>query len=426
MRIWTSPAFALLLLPSFALQDTQPEPGKTQPDRTDEKVRELVGRLGAEDPFAREDAYAELVQLGEAALPRLKAAARDADDAEVRDRATAAVEEIEDNLRLRKVYRRPTRADFAFEKTSLKEALEAVGEEFDVGVAGISSLPEKTIDLQLKDATLLQVMDAIGSRAGIGYDLEEGTLRVSSSKAADYPAAYSEAFRLQVTQVIRTISDDFTKRTATVRFQVTADWGPEVKPLPGYGVELVEAVDENGAKIPVGGGNRARNRAWVKLRAMGRNIPEQQWVALTNVSPEVTRLKSLRFRGMFRFPLDEREVTVKKLENQHRQEIGDYTLRVTQTTSSYVILQLTANTEEAEHGLGDLMDFDSIRLYDEADKKHTPQQIYPSGSGANTMQFYVMYPPELQNKGAKKMGFKVREVRAMEFEFELKDFGLPR
>jgi hypothetical protein len=77
---------------------TRPAPATQPTTQPSPEVLALIEQMGAEKFQARVHAQAELVKMGAAAEPALKAAASDSPSAEIRARATAAVSEIDQNL----------------------------------------------------------------------------------------------------------------------------------------------------------------------------------------------------------------------------------------------------------------------------------------------------------------------------------------
>jgi hypothetical protein len=68
--------------------------GQPKPEVAEPEIDVLIAQLASDDFETRERATNELAAIGEAALPRLELAARESPQAEIRDRARAAIHEI--------------------------------------------------------------------------------------------------------------------------------------------------------------------------------------------------------------------------------------------------------------------------------------------------------------------------------------------
>jgi hypothetical protein len=423
MRLIGAVSVIFLAFPAFA-QDEQQEP---LPAKAVRLVEELVEQLGDEDPASRAQAEGRLVRMGSRIIPALRQAALASRDAEIRARALNAVSLIETEAKLSKVYREARRASLRLAKADAKTAFEEIERAFGVPFQNAGRLPEGTVSVNLQDATILEAMDAVCAQLkSISYDFDSGKIRLTTSPYVPSPRAYADSFRVRVVSLTKTVESTFDKLTASMMVKLAADWGPDVKPLDGYVIEVAEALGAGGEKLAVTNpyGPNAMNPMWQVQRMRGGMGPETV-LTVTDLLPSLSKIASMKARATFRFPLENREIRIENPTTNTEVTVGEYKITVQNVSSNYVIMNISCTSDSAAAGLADSLDFESFEVIDKENNKEKAQ-VHPTGGGNRSFQFYVMIGGGGRRKGIAQITFSLREVKAMSFDFELKDIEIPR
>jgi len=418
-------AFAVLSLTAALGAQDQPEP--PLPAEVVQQVEELVEQLGDDDPVVRDQAQSKLIKLGPRIVTALKQVAAASKDPQIRDSVLTIAQNIEAQEKLSKVYREARRANLKLEGANAKSAFDHIEKAYGIALHPLARLPEGVVTVDLKDATILQAMDAVCAQLkSVAYDFDAEKIRLTSGPFVPQPRAYAEAFRVRVVSLTKTVENTFDKLTAQMAVKLAADWGPEVKPLEGYMIDVQEAVGAGGEKLTVTNpyGPNAMNPMW-QIQKMRGGVGPETLVNVTELPPSLTKLSSIKCKATFRFPLDNRVVRIENPTNSSEQKVGDYTITVQNVSSNYVIMNITCSSDVAASGLGDTVDFDSFEVIDKENNKEKAQ-VHPTGGGNRNFQFYVMIQGGGRRKGISQIVFNLREVKAMSFDFELKDIEIPR
>lgn len=409
---WTVLVAALLLIPCIGAQD-------------EGKIRDLIDRLGDDDPKARDEAQRDLVRIGPAALPALKAAIEQTSDVEIKNRCLAAVREIERNERLSKVYREPHRATLRFENARLADILAGFETEYQVRILGPRA-SDARVSLQVIDGTLLQALDTLCRELKtVSYKIDDRGITFTDSKFVPCPVSYAGPFRVRISRIARRVTDTFEKKTADLEIRMVADWEGSVKPLEGYSLELLEIVDGDGNRIkPAEDPNRNLPQQILMERIRRPQTPTEVTFSYPGLDPAIRRLKRIEVKGTFRFPLDVREVRFEDPKNGQEQEVGGFKIRLNNVDRSYLLMNISAAGGSLER-LYDLLDDQSFVATDRDGNEHKCT-LTPAGHlDARTLQYYVMMPGQARSKGLKAVKFNLREVHEKYFEFEFADIDLP-
>lgn len=424
MRRFGSFAVVALCTAAALGQDT---PAETLSPELQRQVEELVEQLGDEDPASRTQAENRLVRLGPRAIPALRQAAAASRDVEVRARALNAVSAIEAEAKLAKVYREARRADLILSKANAKTAFEEIERAFGIPFQAAGRLPEGLVTTNLKEVTILEAMDAVCAQLkSVSYDFDSGRIRLTTGPYVPSPRAYADSFRVRVVSLTKTVESTFDKLTASLMVKLAADWSPEVKPLDGYVIEVSEAVGPGGERLAVTNpyASNAMNPMWQVQRMRGGIGPETV-LNVTDLPPSLSKIATMKCRGTFRFPLENREIRIENPTTNTELTAGEYKISVQNVSTNYVIMNISCTSDSAAGGLADSLDFDSFEMIDK-DNNREKAQVHPTGSGNRSFQFYVMIGGGGRRKGIAQILFRLREVRAMSFDFELKDVEIPR
>src|SRR6185369_1398328 len=227
--------FTLLLLGLFA---------------QDQGLRELIQRLEDDRAESREKAQKDIVALGEAAIPALKAVVDSVQSpGELKLRAAAVIREIELSVKAAKAFREPKRVTLKVDDRALREVLEEVARQAEVKIeaAGIDVTAQVTLDVA--DAPLFEVLDLIcRDQAERTWEpQDDGSIRLLRDRHVGCPAAYSGPFRVRVQSINAQRNNDFKARTVVLTLSLQADWDRRYKPSKAVEIELGKLVDDQGS-----------------------------------------------------------------------------------------------------------------------------------------------------------------------------------
>jgi hypothetical protein len=228
-----------------------------------DRVLQLVERLSAPTPEARDAAAASLIKLGPKALPLLP------------DPATAKTEQqkqllqrVRDGLRAQEdeVNTGASRVTISGKGIRLSEALQQLQKQTGNSITDIreqlgTEVTNPALDLDLKDKTFFEALDEIARLADVSatFSTGDGSIGImggaSADKAPDAPAPsakrlieYSGPFRIELHQV--SLSRDFSaaQAVALARFEIA--WEPRLRPmLMKLQVEGVKVVDDRKKEV---------------------------------------------------------------------------------------------------------------------------------------------------------------------------------
>jgi hypothetical protein len=131
------------------------------------RVAEELRRLRSDDVEVRNDATRKLTALGEQARSGLEGLLQDP-DVDVRSRALDMVRELHRSARIRSVQEPGKRVTIALQGADLEDGLRRIFEAFGLKVAVQRAEPpvDRTITLNLKNASLWEALDAVVAATG--------------------------------------------------------------------------------------------------------------------------------------------------------------------------------------------------------------------------------------------------------------------
>jgi hypothetical protein len=315
--------FTLLLLGLFA---------------QDQGLRELIQRLEDDRAESREKAQKDIVALGEAAIPALKAVVDSVQSpGELKLRAAAVIREIELSVKAAKAFREPKRVTLKVDDRALREVLEEVARQAEVKIeaAGIDVTAQVTLDVA--DAPLFEVLDLIcRDQAERTWEpQDDGSIRFLRDRHVGCPAAYSGPFRVRVQSINAQRNNDFKARTVVLTLSLQADWDRRYKPSKAVEIELGKLVDDQGSALevtPMDGNFNFRAVPGAQLR-IGVGIVQDAGESgrvfiVRGLHPAATTI-TLEGTARFSFPLDQREIKFEKPGISESRELGDTTVRLT-------------------------------------------------------------------------------------------------
>src|SRR5438552_11564034 len=124
-------------------------------------IDKLIADLGDERVAVRESALQAIIASGPRAIPRLRDALH-SQDAEVQQRASSALTELERAEKLAGVLQARPPVTLDLRNAPFAQALREVAERAGIQFEGVVTLPDRPITASFTRAPLMQVPDALG------------------------------------------------------------------------------------------------------------------------------------------------------------------------------------------------------------------------------------------------------------------------
>lgn len=396
---------------------------------------QLVAQLGSSRYSEREAAFAELLKLGAEALPALRAAT-ESDDAEVRNRVSNLLEQIEAKLMVE-----PTLVRLEYRERPLREILLGLGEQAGVNLAllpeGVPELSQRTFTFatenpvpfweavhQVCEAASLRVAPNPIQMGGINNNpSRKVTIQLIATDETPAPSSVSGPFRFTVNniqihkdrvfnqsgpmlrqgaRVGRSAKPGLAVTQFSVGLQIQAE--PRISVAQSGQVRLLAAEDEQGRSLappqPEGANNPAQavmnmNYASVAGSLVQFQIPLQiveppgEFVRLLKV--DVPVLMMMRKQGPF--IVDLKDAKGKTFDGKHvTLTIHDIT---TEPNQNFSLLDLTIRMKREETGnpaLGAFGSAEFMAFRHNAGQQNNPVEI----SDANGLLYQQWFPMNQQ------------------------------
>jgi hypothetical protein len=298
-------------------------PARGQSEPTDaalrDRVLQLVDRLEAPKPEAREAALASLLKLGPKALPMLPdpatlpAGNRKDQIEKLRASLRNAEEEINPNA---------SRVTLTGKGVRLSEAIQQLQKQTGNVITDLreqlgAEVTNPALDLEVHDKPFLEALDLVAKQAEVGIDFHTGDGSVgimAGGAAAKPPIQYSGPFRIELKQIGQ--ARDFGTGASTTNVQLEAAWEPRIRPmllkLKAGGLKV---VDDRGRPV----------KAQVEMESDEVAVRPENPVAELNLNLESPDRSAAKFKTLavtaevtvpagikvFKFPsLAQRDVTV--------------------------------------------------------------------------------------------------------------------
>ncbi|HEX7899766.1 MAG TPA: hypothetical protein VF950_18500 [Planctomycetota bacterium] len=303
---------------------------------------ELIRKLEDDAFDVREQAQADLVKLGEAALPALRKSLEESKDrAELRVRVQAALREIDLAQKSRTVCPEPKLVTLALQGP-LRRLLEEVSRQTELKIESSAVDAEAPAALDVRGMPALQVLDLLcrGSAERRWEFVDDDRVRFLKEPQPAWPTSYTGSFRVRTTSLKLTRATDFKAKTSSLRLVLEADHDKRVKPARGVDITVTQAEDDKGSTIEArkgddddavmgGNGGIRINRGFVRMQvAGGMEAPAAgETITLKGLDPAATRV-SFRGTATFRFPLDRTDVRFAPPQAGETRDAADLKLKL--------------------------------------------------------------------------------------------------
>jgi hypothetical protein len=212
-----------------------------------DRIPDLVKKLGDPEFAVREEAKAELAKIGAPALKALQEALQ-SPDAEVAESARSLIESIRRSQVVQGAIK-GTRVTLQVKETPLAEAARTLGTAAGLQIRVPDSIADKPVTADFAGVELLRALDALARAAGAAYRFD-GTAAVVFSEGGyvERPVAYSGPFKFTLNRVRSSIDNDFRKRAVDVDLTIAVESEPTARAIEPE-IRIVRAVDAEGKKF---------------------------------------------------------------------------------------------------------------------------------------------------------------------------------
>lgn len=311
-----------------------------QDPATDPRIGRLIEQLRSDEASERDAAVRELTRIGSPAVPRLQEAMK-VDDLELRGRLKETIRAIGIASKVKDLDRAPKTVTADLKDAPLETIVRTIEEQTGAKIDASSVPAGHRFSFAAKETPLLQALDRLcgGSDLLTVEPVPGGTFKLSVGKWLPYPTAYSGAFRLRLKslQVVRI--QTFEKHQATLRIAVEPDYEPSIRPLRNSTLQIDEIVDDQGRKL------RRIDRANAQGQMAGAPAATLRDVPFDGLSPQATRLASVRATAVYSFPTDTQELLFESPARGSAQDVGRFRVVVANASTDSVAnatnLQLT-------------------------------------------------------------------------------------
>jgi len=404
-------------------------------DSLDERVRRLVGRLGADEIGERERAVRDLVGLGEPALPALEKAGAAGGDAETTLRLKTVVEQIRRNAIVAKASPPARPVTVSAKDQPLKAFLEDLAVQSGVECACGEGVADRTVTLEAKGEPLLKVLDrACLARGDIALEMVEGRIRISNGTPRKTPAAYSGAFRLRMTKVLLQETNTFAERRANLVLFFQCDGQPDQKFKSAIPRETPEAVDPAGTAVKLRRVSEGIISMWT---SSSRGTVVVDDVAITyddgdsfdaicfvkDAPADLRTLSSVKVKARYRFAVGTRPVRTELPGGVKRMgPMGDLPYQIHNAGQLIYVLPAAAGGRSSQVGppLEELIDMSSVKV---VDGKGAEVAVTLLPRPGRVYQYQWRLDRDVSAGGA-ELKFDMIETVDRDVDFELKDVKL--
>jgi hypothetical protein len=351
-------ALMLLIAAPWATQDGDP-------------IDRLITDLADESAAVRESAQLALIASGPKAIPRLRQALT-SQDAEVQERASSALCDLEREQKLAAVMPSRPPVTLTLENATFAQALQEVGRRTGIGFEGAVQLPGRPITLILTRAPLMQVLDALGAAAELQWVFEsETSVSWRRTPQTPRPSCYSGGFRVSLSRIDVYKSWNYREEHGLLwaNFEIRAE--PGIHPLGMPRLEVSEIRDDSGNELPR---NSEIQECFPKASSQDSSavragaIYESSPLTVNHLARSVKKLSKIGGRAVFLFPLDKTSLEMTDLCEESSVTRGELEFQVSEILTSS--LKLSVVTSGNLNYLYHHLDAESLILIDAEGKEH--------------------------------------------------------
>ena len=322
----------------------------------------LLERLRSDDVRERDAASRQLETLGLAEIERLQA--RAGNDPEVRARLREVAATLRKRAEMAKIFGPTKRVTASYKQRKLGDVAAELKKALDEPLELVKVDPDRRIDLELRNATLWETLDALGRAAGVRIDYGLDAVDLLPGPRAELPSKTVEQFRIFIREIKRMEYREPGRADEIGLVTILAAYQRNMKPVDNWTQDslIIDSV-QNAA-----GDNLKLDRVdWSK----GRRIGMHPFSMLASV--EVRSDKgplTIEGRTYLRFEVKRLPVSIPMAEGQRKARVGETVLEVAEVAQTPTGLSLELRLEAAEGNPRDALKEDTMVLVDGAGKRH--------------------------------------------------------
>ena len=392
-------------------------------------VDKLIADLGDESVSVRESALQGLIASGPEAIPRLRTALQ-SQDAEVRQRATCAITELERAQKLADVMRPRPPVTLDLKDVPFARALREIAERTGVQFEGVSGLPDRPVTAKFDRAPLMQVLDVLAAAANLQWTFEsEATVYWRKNPPLSRPSCYTGGFKASLSRIDVYKSWDYQQGHGLMWVYLETRMEPGIRPIGVPRFEVSEIRDEAGNELPRDSEMQECSPKGYSPDGMGRRsgaVYESSPFTINQLDRSVKKLSKISGRAIFLFPLDRMVLEIADLCEETSVTRGDLVFQVNEILTSSLKLTLTSNGNLGY--LNHHVDPESLVLIDAEGREYvrgTDFDVRVDQMSADTVRYCVEFNENVCFQPVALRFMATGQFFEKVVPFEFKDIPLP-
>jgi hypothetical protein len=388
-----------------------------------------IADLGDESAMVRESALQALIAVGPTAIPRLRQAL-ESRDAEVRQRASSALCELEREEKLAGVLQARPAVTMSLDAVPFDRALQEITRQTGIQFEGAVTPPDRRITLNASRASLMQALDSLAAAADLQWSFEnDTTVYWRRTAPVSRPSCYSGGFKVSLSRLDVYRSWDYQQGHGLMWVYLETRMEPGIRPLGSPRFEVSEIRDEAGNELP-----RDSETQECSLKGPPREgnakpsgaVYESSPFTINQLDRSVRKLSKIAGRALFLFPLAKTQVQMVDLCEETTETRGPLVFQVNEILTSSI--KLTIVTQGSVAYLAHHLDLDSLILIDAEGREYVRGkdfEIRVDQMSADMLRYCVEF-----NEGVTFQPVALRFLVTEQFfekvvPFEFKDIPLP-
>ena len=394
-----------------------------------DSIDKLIAELGDERVAVRESALQAIIASGSQAIPRLRDALK-SQDAEVQQRATCALSELERAEKLAAVMQARPPVTLDLREATFARALEVIAGQTGLQFEGAVEPTEHKITLHFSRAPLMQALDALAEAAGLQWLFEsESTVTWRKNPPQLRPSCYSGGFKASLSRIDVYKSWDYQQGHGLMWVYLETRLEPGIHPIGTPRFEVSEIRDEAGNELPRDSEMQDCSPKGYPPEGAGRKsgaIYESSPFTINQLDRSVKKLSRISGRAIFLFPLDRTTIEINDLCEESTITHGDLVFQVNEILTSSMRLSVTSSGNLVQ--LSHHVDPDTLVLVDAEGREYvrgTDFDVRVDQMSADTLRYCVDF-----NESVTFQPVAIRFITTSQFfekvvPFEFKDIPLP-
>ncbi len=415
----TPHAFLLLVLAAAPLLVQEQDP-----------IDKHIADLGHENATVRESAMQAVIAVGPSAIPRLRLAL-ESRDAEVRQRASSALFELERDEKLAGVLQARPPVTLSLDSAPFERALQEISRQTGIQFEGAVAPADRGITVDFSRVPLMQALDGLAAAADLQWSFEnDSTVYWRRAAPVTRPSCYSSGFKISLSRLDVYRSWDYQQGHGLMWVYLETRMEPGVRPLGSPRFEVSEIRDEAGNELP-----RDSETQECSLKGPPRDgtakpptgaVYESSPFTINQLDRSVRKLSKIAGRALFLFPLEKTAVQMIDLCEESTETRGSLVFQVSEILTTSI--KLTLVSHGAVSNLAHHLDADSLILVDADGREYARGkdfEIRVDQMSGDTLRYCVEF-----NEGVSFHPVALRFLVTEQFfekvvPFEFKNISLP-